>query len=189
MSMLDIIKKALSETGVSTYTVKRIDVESAELFFIKNKLDMNRAKKITNYSITVYVDEGETRGFSSVEAGATEEYDELIEKIKSALESAKSAQNPYFELPSPETYDEETPANTLVEDAFAIARATYSVKSERAFVNNLEIFATRRHIRMISSAGLDVSYWEQSVEGEYVAQCKTPEDVEVYKAYKYADVD
>ena len=187
--MLELIIKALKEINVKTYTIKRIDTESAELFFIKNKLDMNRAKSITAYSITVYVDEGETRGSSTAEIGAKVEYEELIEKLKDAVEGAKSAQNPFYELSPVEIYDEPEPENTLASDAMAIAKATYSVKSERAFVNNLEVFATRSHIKMISSLGLDVSYWKQTIDGEYVAQCKEPIDVEIYQKFKYAEVD
>ena len=187
--MLEIIRKALKEEGVKSYSVKKIDAESAELFFIKNKLDMSRAKKTTEYKVTVYVDLGETRGSSTAEIGAKESYEEAIEKIKNACESAKNAQNPYYELPPAETYEEIEPENTLTASALGLAKATYAVKSEKAFVNTLEIFATRTHIKMISSTGLDVSFWKQSVNGEFVAQCKEPEDVEIYKAFNYAEVD
>ena len=58
-------------------------------------------------------------------------------------------------------------------------------KADDAFINSAEIFVTRNDVRIITSAGTDVSYTSCRVEGEFVVQCVSPEDVEMYHSFSY----
>ena len=187
--MLEKIKKAIAEIGASAYSIDRFDTESIELFFVKKKLDMRRAKEITTYSVTVFADEDGKRGSSITELGSNEEYQDIIDRLQNAYASAKSALNPFYELPDPEVGEETTPLISLSQTALATAKATFEPTTEKAFVNSLEIFAVRKHVRKITSKGTDVSYWKQYIEGEYVVQCKDPQDVELYNSFKYQTLD
>lgn len=187
--MLEKIKKAIAEIGASAYSIDRFDTESIELFFVKKKLDMRRAKEITTYSVTVYADEDGKRGSSITELGSNEEYQDIIDRLQNAYASAKSALNPFYELPDPEVGEETTPLMSLSQTALDTAKATFAPTTEKAFVNSLEIFAVRKHVRKITSKGTDVSYWKQYIEGEYVVQCKDPQDVELYNSFKYQTLD
>ena len=40
-----------------------------------------------------------------------------------------------------------------------------------------------------NSEGIDVSYEKSSVNGEFVVQCITPQDVEQYQEFAYDDLD
>ena len=59
----------------------------------------------------------------------------------------------------------------------------------QAFLNSAEIFAERTHTRILSSEGTDVSWTQAKVKGEFVAQCREPEDVEIYKDFEYDELE
>ena len=54
--MLNKILTALHDTGVENYLIEQQMTETVELFFIKKKLDMRRAKDEQLATVTVYRD-------------------------------------------------------------------------------------------------------------------------------------
>lgn len=59
----------------------------------------------------------------------------------------------------------------------------------RAFVNSAEIFSKQVKTRILGDNGTDVCYYKNDVDGEFVVQCKEPEDVEVYHAFGYDNLN
>lgn len=185
----------LKQCGVETYTVTNTKTETVELFFIKKKLDMRRIENIDEISIAVYKDmeeEGKKlRGRAEVIANASMSDEEIIEKIKSADFSAQFVKNPFFELPDKEISKEITADSSLngmalsnIADKFV--EAVYSQDNDAdAFINNLELFVIEKHVRIAGSQGTDVAYVSREVKGEFVAQCKKPQDVETYQDFKF----
>lgn len=188
---VDLLKKA----GVETYIVSKKKDSSVELFFIKKNLDMRRMKDVEKIEICVYKDiekdGNKTRGAStcSVNAGMSDE--EIIRRIKSALYSTEFSQNPYYELPSKCVSDEvlvESNLNdySLSEIADKFVEAFYEEDNdEKAFANSLELFVHENNVKIITSKGTEVSYRNRTVKGEFVAQCKEPQDVETYMNFEY----
>ena len=58
-----------------------------------------------------------------------------------------------------------------------------------AFINTAEFFMEKTSTAIYNSEGIDVSYEKSSVNGEFVVQCITPQDVEQYQEFAYDDLD
>ena len=185
----------MTACGVEDYFVTETVSESAELFFIKKKLDMRRYKNTAEAEITVYKtfeENGEKfRGGAGVIVNLTDSDDEVADKVRSALFGAGFIKNKYFEFAKATKSDTVVMESDLNKESLAdiagrFADAVYSEDhDDRAFINSLEIFAKEDKVHMISSYGTDVSYVKRIVSGEFVAQCKEPNDVETYQDFKY----
>ena len=67
-----------------------------------------------------------------------------------------------------------------------MAKALFSTDTdEEAFINSAEIFAVNEKIRIINSDGVDVAFSKFNINGEFVTQCKTEEDVELHYSFDY----
>lgn len=196
--MLTRIQNALSECGITLWRIRENREETAELFFVRRALDMRRAKDVCKYEVTVFRDgngEKPTRGSTSVTLLASMSDGKLKEELQSAYFAAQFAANPHFELPDPVKAPpiEKTGALAnapLAESAGAMAKALFAPDTrEDAFVNSAEIFVSRISRRILSSEGTDVLYTDANVNGEFVVQCKEPEDVEMHHTFSYNELD
>lgn len=188
---IDILKKC----NVSTYFVSETSAKSVELFFVKKKLDMRRMKDDDSAEITVYKDMEEggkkLRGSASVSVNSTMTDEEIEEKIKSAEYAASFVKNPFYEFAKPvksakRVQESDLNGYELSEIADKFVEALYSEdKDQKAFINSFELFVKENEVHMVNSEGADVSYVKRSVTGEFVAQCKEPQDVETYKGFEY----
>ena len=57
------------------------------------------------------------------------------------------------------------------------------------YINSAEVFAYETNVEIISSTGIASGYTKRSISGEFVAQCKEPQDVETYKDFRYNNLD
>ncbi len=198
--MKDKIKQVLNEIGIVNYNIFIKEVDSVELFFIKKRLDMRRGKNVKTYEITVYKDfikDGEqVRGFADAIVTPSMSYEEVFTLIRDAYFSAGFAGNPYFLLQKGEKEEMVIPKSKLMEcslseAALNMSEAMYSNDtSDVTFINSSEIFATEITSQILNSEGIDVSYKERYVEGEFVVQCKNGDvDVETYHSFGYADLE
>lgn len=188
-------KEILRKSGVENWIVKKSEHESVELFFIKKRLDMRRIKNIDVEEIAVFKDEekdgNKFRGRADVIVNSSMSDEEILAKITDAEYAAGFALNPYYDFPKPITSDTkvlESDLNklSLEEIASEFVDAAYSVDNdERAFINSFELFVKEDKVHIINALGTDVSYVKRSVKGEFVAQCKEPEDVETYQDFEY----
>lgn len=199
--MIERIKSALGRCGISLWRINEREDETAELFFVKKQLDTRRLKDVHKYEVTVFrdvepKDGGKPgRGFTSVQLIASMDDAKLDEELKGAYYSAQFAANPWFEMADPvqaplvEKTGELAQA-PLAQSAGKMAKALFAPDThEDAFVNSAELFVTRSRRRILSSEGTDVAYTDARVEGEFVVQCKAPEDVELHKQFAYDALD
>ena len=199
--MIERIKSALARCGIDRWRINERREESAELFFVKKQLDTRRVKDVSKYEVTVFRDvpgkEGEkpARGFTSVQFIASMEDARLDEELKGAYYAARFAANPWFELTDPVQAPVVEKRGELAEAPLArsagkMARALFAPDTQKdAFVNSAEIFVVRSFRRIVSSEGTDVSYTDANINGEFVVQCKTPEDVEIHNQFEYDALD
>ena len=192
--MIERIKSALERCGITLWRINEDVEETAELFFVKKRLDTRRSKDVRKYEVTVFRDvEGESlsRGFTSVGLTASMDDGEVEEKLKGAYYAAQFAANPWFELADPvrapmAEKDGELARAPLADSAGKMARALFAPDvHEDAFLNSAELFVRRGSHRIVSSNGTDVSYTDARVEGEFVVQCREPEDVEMHSTFEY----
>ena len=52
--MIELILELLKKHQITEYLIQENSAESAELFFVRKKLDMHREKKVTDWTVTVY---------------------------------------------------------------------------------------------------------------------------------------
>ncbi len=194
--MINKITEILKSEGIGKYLINKTEKSSSELFFIRKKLDVRRAKNITDYKVTVYrdleKDGAKLRGSAAADIFPTMTDEEIREKLKEAYFAAQFAANPFFELVSGEgkavADDSEDPHST--EDAVKMmAEALFSADNDgEAFINSAEIFAVKEKIRIVNSDGVDAAFNKFNINGEFVTQCKTEEDVELHYSFDYDKV-
>lgn len=195
--MIERIKSALERCGISLWRInERVD-ETTELFFVKKQLDTRRTKDVRKYEVTVFrdveaKDGGKPgRGFTSIPVLPSMDGQQLEEELKGAYYAAQFAANPYFDLPDPVQAPMVEEAGELAQAPLArsagkMARALFGPDvHEDAFVNSAELFVWRVRRRILSSEGTDVSFVNSGVDGEFVVQCREPEDVEIHNQFEY----
>ncbi|MBR3036913.1 MAG: hypothetical protein IKI54_06450 [Lachnospiraceae bacterium] len=197
--MIERIQRALEKEGIELYRIVSCREQRAELYFIKKDLDLPRFADITVCTVEVFRDFEEDgkryRGFTNTKIAPGTSDEEIGRKVREAYFAAGFVKNPWFELPDPVAEEKKGSASDLrgrdlAKVAEAFAEAVFAVPSdEQAFVNSLEIYAEHTERSIIVSNGLQVSFDEDRVRGEFVAQCRTPVDVEQFRQFSYDSFD
>ena len=193
--MIGRIQTALEKCGISLWRINETVEETAELFFVRQQLDTRRIKDVRKYEVTVFRDVEDKRGFTSVNLIASMEDAQIEEELKSAYYAAQFAANPTYELTDPVKAPLVEKAGELAEAPLArsagkMARALFAPDTrEDAFINSAELFVRRKQVHILSSEGTDVSYTDANVNGEFVVQCREPEDVEIHNIYSYNELE
>ncbi|MEG0318335.1 MAG: metallopeptidase TldD-related protein [Niameybacter sp.] len=193
------ILQALKASQIRTYLINKVEVESVELFFIKQELDMSRKKKVAHYVVTVYQDfeaEGsKMRGSATANIYPTMTYEEVETTLKDAYYAASFVKNPYYPLPVG-TKEEKVSMSTSIEGDTLEARAAQLTKAlfkydqeAEVFVNSSELFVEKRNVSIINSEGIEVAYEKYCTKGEFVIQCTVPQDVETYHDFYYENLE
>lgn len=200
MTLTDI-ESALREAHISDWLIRDTVTEGIELYFIKHELDMRRSTRVQQFAVTVFRDFEEDgkkyRGSSAVLVPDGTDRQGLLTKLKDAYYSASLVKNLWYPLPQAETCREPAgltdfactgwkgAAMELAAAAFAAEDSFSRTHPEGSFLNSMEIFSKRSQVHLVHSGGTDVSYVTCSVNGEFVAQCRTPQDVESYESFSY----
>ena len=199
--MIERIQSALKKCGITMWRINVVEEESAELFFVRRQLDTRRTKDVCKYEVTVFRDtenpEGgkPNRGFTTVPIVSSMDGAQLEEALQGAYCAAQFAANPFYELTAPvkaPLVERTGPLaeNSLAESAGRMAKALFAPDThEDAFVNSAEVFVHRFRHHVLSSEGTDVSYMDACVKGEFVTQCKQPEDVEIHNRFFYDELN
>ena len=193
--MLERIRNALGRCGISLWRINETEEETAELFFVGRELDTRRVKNVQKYEVTVFRDVEAGRGFTAVQLIASMEDGEIERELRDAYYAAQVAANPSYELTDPVQAPLRAKAGELAQAPLAqsagrMVRALFAPDTrEDAFVNSAELFAVRKRVHILSSEGTDVAYTDANVNGEFVVQCREPEDVEIHNTYSYNELD
>ncbi|MGN0297728.1 MAG: metallopeptidase TldD-related protein [Lachnospiraceae bacterium] len=193
--MVKTILDALKKNQIDTYLINEEKLQTAELFFIRRNLDMKRAENIHSATVTVYRDfekDGvKYRGNAvfTVEPSTSEE--EIQNKCQKAYLAASFVPNQFYELAGSVQQDcvvmKSNLAQISLEEAAKImVKALYEADTDTAsFINSAEMFVERKEKHIVNSNGVDVSYVKYNVNGEFVAQCKEPQDVETHQSFAF----
>lgn len=197
--MITKIQQALRASGVEIWSLEQRTVSSAELFFIRRNLDMRRRKQVCKYFVTVFRDfekDGQAmRGSSTVTFAPSQTEEEITAAIQSAYFAASFVTNPTYPLPeaqvcAPMTMKSDLAGLPVEQSALQMAEALFSAEDGgAAFLNSAEFFAEETTVHLLTSWKTDVCYTKFSINGEFVAQCKQPQDVEMYHSFSYDTLD
>ena len=197
--MKEKILASLKRLNIEEYVINITSYKSAQMFFVKKSLDSKRAENTKTYNVNVYrsfdKDGQKMKGNSSVYVynGMTEE--EIDESLRRAYLAASFVCNPTYDLMECtenkfQTMESDLFDYTLEECCEKTAEALFAEdRREDAFINSAEVFAYEANVEIISSTGIDSGYVKRSISGEFVAQCKAPQDVETYQDFRYTSLD
>lgn len=195
-----IVKLLESKASKDKWLINYSQIDSKELFFIKDKLDMNRAKSVEHCIVTLYkeIEEDGKKLLGSaafkVTPGMNDE--EIAECIDTGLYSATLVKNPYYELVKPS--DKELPplkSNITAENSTEIIKKVidlvYSLdKANTANVNSMEIFFELTKTKIRNSEGVNYTYSSPELIIELVVDCKGEgEEVELYDMIEVSAYD
>ncbi len=186
--MINKIINILNSEGIEKFLITKTEKSSSELFFIGKKLDVRRSKNVTDYNVIVYRDierDGiKLRGSAGAGIFPSMSDEEIKAKLKETYFAAQFAANPFFELVRGDgraIVDNSVEHRSTEEAVQTMARALFSVDNDKeAFINSAELFAVNNATRIVNSDGIDVSFNKFNLNGEFVTQCKTEEDVELH---------
>lgn len=197
--MIDKIINSLARLNISEYLINDVQTESAELFFVKKKLDVHRTKNVRKYSVTVYRDfkknDKHFKGDTNVSIYSTMSDADIDKILNDAYEAAVFVCNPFYELPKGQKESAIEMASSLAENSFEdncrkMTEALFAADNrENVFINSAELFVQKDICRIVNSHGIDVEYSKWNVNGEFVVQCLKPQDVETYQQFSYDDLD
>ena len=165
---MERIIKLLEKAGIGEYSALQIKERTAELFFVKKQLDTRRIKDVEKFHVTVYrtaeADGQKLKAQTEAMLLSSMSDDEIIKALKDAYFAAQFAMNPYYEAPSPVTAPLIEKKGALAEEepekaAGIMAEALFAADCrEDAFINSAEVFISKKRIRVVTSAGTDVSW-------------------------------
>jgi PmbA protein len=186
--MLNKIIDILNENKeVSGWLISDNNIESRELFFVKDELNMNRRKDVHHIELTVYKDFEENgtkfKGSASAKISPAMSMEEISDKINQLAYSASFVKNPYYDLvkPTDDKIKELTSDKDIFEALPKIVDAIYKNDShDNGKVNSCEVFVVKTTKRILNSAGVDEAYSFNSGEIELVIDwMESGEEVEV----------
>ncbi|MBE5861277.1 MAG: hypothetical protein E7295_00320 [Lachnospiraceae bacterium] len=197
--MKEQILASLKRLHIEEYIINITSYQSAQMFFVKKSLDCKRAEDTVTYNVNVYrsfeKDGKKMKGNSSVYVynGMTD--GEIDASLSRAYLAASFVCNPAYELMECTenkflTMESDLFNHTLEECCEKTSEALFAEDHrEDVFINSAEVFAYETNVEIISSTGIDSGYAKRWISGEFVAQCKEPQDVETYKDFRYNDLD
>lgn len=198
--MLDRIKQVLIDNNVDGYKIVESKAEANELFFIKKNVDMDRAKDVHHFKVTVYKDGEEDgkkyKGSASINIHPTMSNVEIEKAIGDALFAAQFAKNPYYPLVKPaEKYTHLKESNfskeTLPYWINEVTKAVYKNDNyEKGGINSCEIFLNKVYTHIVNSEGVDVEATNYECMVEFITTWKEAgEEVELYKCLNFSELD
>mgnify|MGYP002647545087 CR=1 FL=1 len=194
--MKDIIIGSLKALGIQNYLITEVKKNCKEMFFIRQTLDMTRTENLDEWNVTVYHDDDakSRRGAASCMIHQGMDENEVKSTISDAYYAAEFAMNPYYELVKggKEDFikaDGSLAGVSLEEAAGRMTKALFFADNrDDSFINSAELFVEKRTVNIFNSNGVDCSYEEYSVKGEFVVQCLEPADVEMYQDFSYDEL-
>lgn len=195
--LLDILKK---DDDLFGWNLKAIHTKSYQLFFVRQRLDMNRETNIETYQITIFrkliVNEEEKIGSSSFEVYETMTPQEIREKLVIQKNRCQYTANHLFTLPKkqdlkPVSKEVEFDGHSLKEAAFIAADALFEAdKYDKGYINSSEIFINYEENRYFDSNNNIFLYCKAYGQIEFVVSwADKSEEIELYKFIEFDKLD
>jgi len=199
--MVDRIKQILiNNNDIDGYKIVENVIESNELFFIKKNVDMDRAKKVHHYKVTVYKDfeedENKYKGESTTNIYPTMNDIEIEKAIKDGAFAAQFVKNPYYPLAKPAAEYGSMEESSFSKESLPywmneITKAIYKNDNyEKGGINSCEIFLNKVYTHIVNSEGIDVASTNYEGMVEFITTWKEEgEEVELYRCLNFSDFD
>ena len=156
--MFDTIRKKLEALPCDGWELSEITKSGWEFYFIRHRLDQNRAVDTKTYEVKLYrlLEGGKFLGSASTELSPTAAGEELDAALNSLMFQAGLVKNPAYTLASePLTVPDKTDpvdVETIAEDFVRAFRAVEETENED--INSYEIFVSSITRRTLNSNGV-----------------------------------
>ncbi len=192
---LEKIIELVKASGADAWEITDTAEEGWEFYFIRRRLDQNRAKLVEHIRVTVYKksEDGKFLGSAGGEIAPTADEEEARRVIDGLLRNAAYVRNPFYTLNGPwEGMAQDTDGKA---DPAAIARdfieAMQSVpETESEDINSWELFVSAMKRRFVNSEGVDVTSAYPYCMLEVVVNARRDRrEIELYRLYKSGGCD
>lgn len=189
--MIKLLKKVLSKYPEVEWVIVEDKVSSYELFFVHQKLQMNRAKDVSHYRLSVFVSEEGFKCRATISIHPTMNEAEVRKAIEDAIYAAQFAKNKTFELASPKELapvENESNMNSkkLKDLALDIAETVFSVDpGPKCFLNATEVFVNREQRNVYNSKGVEYTSSLTKGQVEYITTYQGED--EEYELYRFLE--
>lgn len=199
--MIDRIKQILiNNKDIDGYKIVEKIIESTELFFVKKNVDMDRAKNVHHFKVTVYKDfeenENKYKGASTTNIYPTMSDIEIEKAINDAAFASQFVKNPYYPLVKPTAEYRTMEASNFSKESLPywmneITKAVYRNDIyEKGGINSCEIFLNKVYTHIENSEGINVASTHYESMVEFITTWKEEgEEVELYKCLNFSDFD
>ncbi len=193
--IIDLLKR---KDSIDEYRIIEVKTTSTELFFVKDELQMNRGKDVTDIDVTVYKNFEENgkkyKGSSNTKISPTMTLEEMEEQFDMAALAASFVKNEHYnlEVPSTETAPEivsKFSEGEVIDNIVELVKDLYEEDNQfDSFINSSEFFINKKEIRLLNSNGIDVKYTQFTGEIELITEANGgKESIELYDVLYFSD--
>ena len=212
-TFLEMVKELLAASAADDYEIEEMRESGWEFYFIRHRLDQNRAKDVTSIKVKVYkaIEDGKFLGSAVGTIPPTATKDEIKKLIDNLVYQAGLVKNPYYEINGPQETEIEDGINVRMEDidVKAISKdyiETFAAipETETEFLNSYEIFVSKKEKHFVNSRGIDITMAYPTSLIEVVTNARTNEkakgnsgegssenidEIELYRLYNRGTCD
>ena len=186
--MIDILIEKLKKSDADAWEITDSRIEGWQFYFIKHRLDQNRAKDVEHIRVNVYKrsEDGESLGTAGADISPTESDEGLDRIIKNLIFQAGLVKNKYYELNRPSDGGTITlPDFNVYDESEKYINAMKDVpETDSEYINSYEIFTDSVRRRFINSNGIDIEEVYPVSMVEVVVNAKDDEhEIELYRLY------
>ena len=189
--IIDIVKAS----GADAWEITDTREEGWEFYFIRRRLDQNRAKLVEHIRVTVYKksEDGQFLGSASGEIAPTADEAEARSIVDGLLHNAAYVRNPFYTLNGPfegmdQAGNEPVDPAAVAKDFIEAVRAVPETATED--INSWELFVSAVNRRFVNSEGVDVTSAYPSCMLEAVINARRDgHEIELYRLYKSGGCD
>ena len=192
--MLNKVISILKQSEADAWEVVSTKTRGWEFYFIKKRLDQNRAKDIEEIRVKIYKksDNGESMGSAVAAVPPTASEDELFSLVNKLVYEASLIKNKSFDLVRPSETAADTPRfHSLPVMSDEYFRAMNAVEeSDTEDLNSYELFCSHVTKRIVNSNGVDVSMTYPVSAAEVVINARNQDrEIELYRMYQSGSCD
>lgn len=191
---LNILLSKLKQSDADAWEVISTKTRGWEFYFIRKRLDQNRAKDIDEIEVKVYkkTDNGEEMGSAAASVPPTASENELSSLVDNLVYEASLVKNKTYDLVRPcDALPDTAKLHSLPVMADEYFRALNAVsETETEDLNSYELFCNHVTKRIINSNGVDVSMTYPVSAAEVVINARNEErEIELYRMYRSGSCD
>ena len=193
-NIIEQIKSALECSGADGWMITDTVTEGWEFYFIRHRLDQNRAKNVEHIEVKVFKksEDGEFLGDASDEIAPSADESGIKKTIDALVLKAAYVKNPFYKLNPPEKSEVPDEADFNVADISAdfITAMNELPESAEADINSYEIFTNKVTRHIITSEGTDITEIYPSSMIEVVVNARDKDhEIELYRMYHSGTCD